>query len=104
VTVQQKAGFDLCLQDGSNPSTVLLFNSSTGDYLFCCGGTSFSGRGTLTVRGDIYTLEHNAPDRRLVARIDNSVHTGSASLQAPAGRTLCTITDRDTLNNTCTCQ
>jgi hypothetical protein len=30
VTVQQTAGFDLCLQDGSNLSTALLISSSNG--------------------------------------------------------------------------
>jgi len=104
VTVQETAGFDVCLQDNSNPSTTLLFNSTTGDYIFCCGGTSFSGRGTLTVRADVYTLEHNASDRRVLGKFDNISHTGSASLQSPPGSTLCTLTDRNTLNNSCTCK
>ena len=32
--------FDACLQDDSMGDTVLLWNSATGDYKFCCGGTS----------------------------------------------------------------
>ena len=106
VTVQSTANFDLCLQDDSNSSSsaVLLINSSTGDYLFCCGGISFSGRGALTVRGSTYTVQDNRPDRRLLGRIDASVRTGSASLQSPPGVTLCTITDRDTSKNACACK
>jgi hypothetical protein len=103
VTVQQTEGLDLCLQDDSS-SAVLMINSSTGDYLFCCGGTSFSGRGTLTVRGSTYTIQDNRADRRLLGRIDTSVRTGTASLQSPPGNTKCTITDRDTSKNACTCQ
>ena len=42
--------FDLCLQDDSNPSTVVLVSTATGDYRFCCGGTVFTGRGKVTAR------------------------------------------------------
>ena len=104
VTVQQTSSFDLCLQDDSNSSVVLLINSSTGDYLFCCGGTSFSGRGALTVRGGTYTLQDNKADRRLLGRIDTAVRSGTASLQSPPGSTLCTITDRNTSDDKCVCQ
>src|SRR5262249_47439584 len=27
---------DVCLQDDTNPATVLVFNSTTGAYTFCC--------------------------------------------------------------------
>ena len=40
--------FDLCLQDDSNPNTVLLINSVTGDYIFCCSGMTFTGKGTIS--------------------------------------------------------
>lgn len=96
--------FDVCLQDDSNPSTVLLINSTTGDYRFCCGGTTFTGRGTVIVRGCTITLQHNPSDRRVIASIDNSVFRGTASLQSPPGTIKCTITDRDTRNNSCACQ
>jgi hypothetical protein len=105
VTVeQQTTGYDLCLQDSSATSTVLLFNSNTGDYLFCCGGTSFAGTGKLTVRGSNYTLEHNSTDRRILAKIDYSSKIGSGSIQSPPGTTICTITDKNTSDNTCTCK
>jgi hypothetical protein len=96
--------FDTCLQDDSNPSTVLLINSFTGEYRFCCAGAVFSGTGLVTVKGCILSLQHNPPDRRVLATIDKSVFRGTASLQSPPGTIKCTITDRDLRNNTCTCQ
>jgi hypothetical protein len=96
--------FDVCLQDDSNSSTTLLFNSLTGDYRFCCGGTVFTGKGTVSKRGCTISLQHNPGDRRLAASIDKSIFRGSASLQSPPGVSKCTIIDRDTRNNVCLCQ
>ena len=96
--------FDVCLQDDSNPQTVLLFNSRTGDYRFCCSGTVFTGRGSASVRRGTVVLEHNTIDRRLLARTDQALSTGSAAIQSPPGSLLCTINDRDTRNNTCSCR
>ncbi|MEW6210211.1 MAG: HYR domain-containing protein [Acidobacteriota bacterium] len=97
------ATFDVCTQDDSSSSRVLLWNSATGDYLFCCGSTVVSGRGTPSRQGNIFKLTHYATDRRLTAQVDNGTHRGSASLQKPVGQTLCSITDRDTRNNSCSC-
>jgi hypothetical protein len=102
VTVGQ-GGFDVCLQDDSDPSRVLLFSTTTGQYLFCCGARSFSGTGSVIVKGNNVTLSHVAPDRRVTARVDLSSARGSASIQNEAGKTICTITDRNTTNNTCAC-
>lgn len=95
---------DGCIQDDSNPTTVLLLNSQTGAYRFCCNGATYSGVGTVTVRGCTITLQHNTMDRRISATIDKSVFKGTASIQTPPGTMKCTITDRDTRNNSCTCQ
>jgi HYR domain-containing protein/PKD domain-containing protein len=95
--------FDGGLQDDTNPSIVLLVNTTTGDYLFCCGETSYAGRGTITRKGSVFTLEHRAPDRRVLARIDAATHTGTATLQSASGVTICGITDRDTTNDACVC-
>ncbi|HSB09838.1 MAG TPA: HYR domain-containing protein [Blastocatellia bacterium] len=95
--------FDVCLQDDTNPNTVLLFNSQTGAYKFCCGGTTYTGTGTVSVKGCLITLSHSAGDRRLSASIDKTQFKGIASLQSPPGVTKCTITDRDIRNNTCKC-
>jgi len=96
--------FDICLQDDSNPLIVIFVNSATGDYRFCCNGTVFTGKGKVAIRGSVYTLEHSTADRRVLASDDELAHRGTASLQSPPGTTRCTITDRDTRNNTCLCQ
>lgn len=96
--------FDMCLQDDSNPSTVLLFNSTTGDYIFCCLGVTYTGKGTVTRQGCIYLLEHNALDRRVRATSDKAVFRGNASIQAPAGKLRCNIADGNIRDNSCVCQ
>jgi hypothetical protein len=96
--------FDVCLQDDSNTTTVLLLNSVTGAYLFCCDGTSFSGTGTVQKFGSTLTLRHNTADRRVSAKLEGALNRGTASLQSPVGTVRCTITDSDTRNNKCACQ
>jgi hypothetical protein len=95
--------FDVCLQDDSNSNTVLLFNSQTGAYKFCCQGTVYTGTGTVSVRGCVITLSHNNANRRLTASIDKTQFKGTASLQSPPGVIKCTIMDKDTRNNSCNC-
>jgi hypothetical protein len=96
--------FDVALQDDSDPSIVLMWNSTTGQYLFCCKGTTFTGTGKSTIKGCVFTLQHNPADRRVLGRADKAVHAGNASIQAPPGAVRCTISDRNTLNDTPTCQ
>jgi 6-phosphogluconolactonase len=96
--------FDVCLQDDSNPGIVFLGNSQTGAYKFCCGGTVFTGVALVIRRGNIVTFQDNSSDRRVLATDDESVHVGKASLQSPPGSIKCTITDRNTTNNSCACQ
>ena len=96
--------FDACLQDDSMSDTVLLWNSATGDYRFCCGGTSYEGKGTVARKGNIFTLTDNSATRRMMATVDTSQNKGNASLQTPPGVNKCSITDRDTRNNTCSCR
>jgi hypothetical protein len=95
--------FDLCLQDDGNPNSVLLINSTTGDYLFCCNGLTFTGKGKVTQQGSIFKLQHNPTNRRVLATINESQHKGNATLQAPPGVNRCTIIDRDTQDNSCVC-
>ena len=95
--------FDTLIQDDSNPANSLLWNSQTGAYRFCCNGTVFIGTGKATIQGCVYTLQHTPADRRVLGRVDKAVHTGTGSLQAPPGLLRCTLTDRDTTNNTATC-
>jgi len=96
--------FDVMLQDDSDPTIVLLWNSFTGQYRFCCKGVTYTGIGKATTQGCVFTLQHNPLDRRVLGRVDKAVHSGNASIQAPPGTTRCTITDRNTLNDTPTCQ
>ena len=96
--------FDFCLQDDSNPATALSFNSQTGDYRFCTGGVSLTGKGTVSKQGLTVTLTHNPSDRRVQARVDGAANRATASLQSPPGVVKCTITDRNLNNNTCACQ
>lgn len=96
--------FDVCLQDDSDPGAVLQFSSSTGDYRFCCDGVTYTGKGKVSQRGCVITLEHNAADRRVFAQVDKGVFRGTASLQSPPGSVRCAVIDRNTRNSSCTCQ
>ena len=97
------AVFNGRLQDDSNPQNVLLFNTTTGDYILCCGGMRFSGRGLALLKGCVFTLQHNPPDRRLLVNVDFSQNKGTASLQFPPGTIKCTIIDRNMANDTSIC-
>lgn len=96
--------FNVCLQDDSNASIVFLGNTQTGAYLFCCGGTVLTGIAQVTARGSTATFQHYSTDRRVLAKAAGGVFRGTAALQSPPGTTICTITDRDTRNNSCVCQ
>lgn len=91
------------LQDDANSKNVVLFNTMTGDYSLCCGGTVFTGKGTVILRGCTFTLQHNPGDRRLLVNADFSQKKGTASLQFPPGVSKCTVTDRNMGDDTSTC-
>ncbi|HEX5865201.1 MAG TPA: hypothetical protein VF014_13255, partial [Casimicrobiaceae bacterium] len=95
--------FDVCMEDDANPSKVLLFDSFTGDYIFCCGSFSLSGIGTVKKKGGTWSLTHTPVDRRVQVTLDVLQHRGSANLQFPVGTPVCSIQDRDTRNNSCQC-
>jgi uncharacterized protein DUF4394/HYR domain-containing protein len=97
--------FNARLQDDSVPSTVVLWNTMTGDYIFCCGGTTFTGRGKTFNSGNNFVLDHNGTDRRVRASLSAGSFppSGNASLQFNAGSILCTIRDRDTRDDTMVC-
>jgi Repeat of unknown function (DUF5650) len=104
VTLFRVAEFDLCLQDDSNANTSVAFNTQTGDYLFCVGGTQYSGTGKVTRRGNTTTLQHNAGDRRVQVNVDTSANRATASFQKlGASGGIFSLTDRDISNDTCPC-
>jgi hypothetical protein len=76
----------------------------TGGYRFCCGGTTFTGIGAITKKGNTVILEHNRVNGRVYAKVDKSTFAGTGWMQQPIGVNLCTIADRDTRNNSCICQ
>jgi hypothetical protein len=92
--------YDVAIQDDSNPNSVLLWNSSTGAYRFCCNGSTYTGIGIVKKQGCVYTLDLTAADRRVQGKVDKSLHSGTGSLQTPPGTVRCSITDRNTLNDT----
>lgn len=95
--------FDIFVQDDSNPATMLLWNSQTGDYRYCCAGSSYAGRGASRSKGGLFTLAQAVGTHRINASLTASVNRGTASLQV-GGVNRCPITDRDIRNNSSPCQ
>ena len=99
----QAQSFDVCLtDDGSGAS--LRFSSTSGAYMFCGGGKTLTGTGSVMSRGGVISLHETAADRRVSARVSTSAKNGSASVQAPVGKTIGTIADTDTANSSCSCR
>ena len=102
------ARFDVCLQDETNPGNVVLVNTSTGDYSFCCGGVPIaSGRGTLNIKGGIGSIDNAKGDRRVHIQWDTSANNnngeGTAIVQKLSDKIVCQITDKNMSNNSCSC-
>jgi 6-phosphogluconolactonase (cycloisomerase 2 family) len=97
--------YDVRLQDDSNPSAVLLFNSFTGEYRLCCPGVNgpVTGTGTIKKIACVTTLEHYGTERRLLAKVDPGTNKGNATFQSPPGTLKCMITDKNITNNTSLC-
>ncbi|HEX8087588.1 MAG TPA: delta-60 repeat domain-containing protein [Blastocatellia bacterium] len=96
--------FNLCLQDDSNGNMVKI-NSATGLYQFTnCSGLTVEGTGSMTLKGGLITLQHNAPDRRVLAKVDTSTNKATATIQLFSQGATFTVTDRNTANNTCACR
>jgi hypothetical protein len=95
--------FDTCITDDGG-AAALRFNSGNGDYVFCAGGKTFTGSGSVAKIGKVITLQHNAADRRLVASVNTGTRTGSGMLQSPVGKNVGAISDRNTTDSTCQCR
>jgi len=93
--------FNGCLQDDSNSTVKLLIDTVHGAYRFSCGGTLYTGIGTIAAGGCTFSLSHDASDRRVRASFNTSTKSATASLQSPPGTSRCTITDRNIMNNNC---
>lgn len=93
---------DTCITDDSSGAS-LRFNSGNGDYTFCAGGKTFTGTGSVAKMGKVITLQHNAADRRLVASVNTGTKTGSGMMQL-AGKTIGSISDRNTADSSCQCR
>jgi hypothetical protein len=95
--------FNVCIQDRFNANAVLAWNTVTGDYVFCCNGTTFTGVGKVANAGCVYTLNHTPPNLRITGSVNFANFTGFGSLQSPPGTTKCSISDNDVRNNNCAC-
>lgn len=97
------AGFDLCVRDDTS-GNLLQLSSTAGDYLFTnCAGFTLGGTGVISKRGCIITLQANASDRRVLARIDTCAQSGTASVQLFSPPRMFAITDRNRAGNSCAC-
>ncbi len=95
--------FDVRLQDDNNSLNEVLFNSFTGDYVFCCNGITNCGKGVVSKKGQTYNLTHTTSALRILAYLDNNLKRGNASRQLPPSTQVCSIQDRDITNDTLTC-
>ena len=96
--------FDICIRNDGG-GALFRFNSNSGDYLFTdCTSLTLTGTGSVVRRGNLITLQHNAPDRRVLVKVDIGANKATASIQILSqGRTI-TIIDRDLGNNVCDCR
>ena len=95
--------FNACVQDRANPNAVLAWNTNTGEYIFCCNGSIFTGVGQVQVVGCIYTIDHTPVGRRVHGQVDFTTFRGEGFLQTPSGTARCSISDDDVRNNDCSC-
>ncbi|HWN10141.1 MAG TPA: hypothetical protein VNO50_12895 [Pyrinomonadaceae bacterium] len=120
--------FDVCLTDDSNRRTGILWNTFTGDYIFTnpnpsptsggqpsssgtsapsgtppgpSGGPSLTGKGKLAMKGCVIVLTHNAPDRRVFARLDACTKAGDAKIETTSPKASVSITDGNVSDNAC---
>jgi len=95
--------FDICLTDDGS-GAALRFSSTSGAYMFCGGGKTLTGTGSIMSQNGILTLQQSATDRRVTARVNTSAKNGSASVQSPVGKTIGSIADTNTGNSSCQCR
>lgn len=96
--------YDLCIQDDGSGNRLQV-STATGEYQFStCSGFTLGGVGVLTKKGSTITLQHNAPDRRVTVKADLGVRKATVLVQTFAPARLFAFTDKNTANNTCSCE
>jgi hypothetical protein len=101
--ISKLSTFDACVQDELS-GRVLLVDTRTGSYQYQqCTGITLTGTGTLVKKGCLVTIQANAPDRRILVRIDTCSRLGTAAVQYFPQGLLVSILDRNIGNNTCRC-
>lgn len=94
---------EVCITDDDGGAS-LRFHSIEGDYTFCAGGRTFTGKGAVAKVGKVVTIQHQTSDRRLIASVNTGAKTGSGSIQSPVGTTIGAISDRNTADSSCACR
>jgi hypothetical protein len=69
--------YNIILRD-PNPPQTFLFNSFTGDYVFCGSGLKLTGTGQIQRKGCTITLTHNTIDRRIFGSLDACTATDNS--------------------------
>jgi hypothetical protein len=93
----------ICIVDDSNHNQLQV-DPTTGAYTFTdCASFTLTGTGVVTTMGCTVVLQHVAPDRRVLAKIDLCGKRATASAQTYSPSILKTITDRNTANDVCGC-
>jgi len=100
--------FSACLVDESNAGNVVLFNAQTGEYRLCCSGVLLAtGKGVLTIRSCIGTIDELKGDRKVHIEFDTSANgsgKGTAALfLGGSTNPKCKITDKSMAGNVCSC-
>jgi uncharacterized repeat protein (TIGR01451 family) len=94
--------FDVCMEGGSDGAS-LVFNSQTGQYIFCCGDSKTSGSGVVSRAGCMITLTHITAGLRVHAVVNPCAGVGQAKLQSDSDSLRCKIVDADISDNGCQC-
>lgn len=74
--------FNTCLQDDTT-GNILMWNSTTGDYQYIAcgaGGSTMTGKGTVSMVNGFKNLSDSKPDRRITAGFSTASLTGRANL------------------------
>jgi uncharacterized delta-60 repeat protein len=101
--------FSACMVDETNAGNVVLFNTQSGDYRFCCNGSLLAtGTGVLTIRGCIGTIDHLKGNRKVHIEFDFSANNGRGKGTAAlfldgSSNPKCKITDMSMAGNVCSC-